>query len=125
MKNCVKFNSIEELNKACENGLTIYSIAQCGAGWFVEYETNKVERVPEQPQKKMSVYDFMNKCIELEFIKIDGCQYRMVNVAQFKALALSTFTKDTTYMLEGIKNTFRYASDKWVVEDIIKIINNN
>lgn len=40
-KETKKFNSLEELNKYLYTGKTVYSLANCGNIWFIEYEENE------------------------------------------------------------------------------------
>ena len=62
-KNIQKVNSIEELNGFLGNGRIVYSIANCGPIWFVEFEdsaeTNKTE----------DFESIVEKCVRLGYIE--------------------------------------------------------
>ena len=121
MKTSRKFNSLEEMNMFLQDGKTVYSIANCGSIWFIEYDESITMN---ESDKKESIESIINNMIENKVIEkcpSSSGDYEISDHLKFRTIA-STLEKCD---LEIIKPAFFWSTDKMVINRIINTKQSN
>ena len=72
MKETKKFKSIEEMNTFLANGVTIYSVANAGTIWFMEYESGAgTMRTTQQTTSTRTVQDVIKEMLSINVIRTE------------------------------------------------------